>query len=198
MNYQVQKLDQPIKLDGNWEKNIWKNVPALEIKNYMGEKPEHLPRAQAKLLYDDNNLYVIFRVEDQYVRAVATEYHGPVWEDSCAEFFFTPGADVKKGYYNLEMNCGGTMLFNCQPFPERKTVPIADEDLARIEVAHSMPRIVDPEIDQPTQWTVSYRLPFDILDKYFPNEIIKSTIISMVSPLKEVGEVNRLEITIGG
>ena len=34
--------------------------------------------------------------------------------------------------------------------------------------------------------------------KPFPNEIIKSTILGMVSPLKGVeGEVNRLEMTIG-
>jgi hypothetical protein len=37
----------------------------------------------------------------------------------------------------------------------------------------------------------------DVSLKYFPMEIIRSTILGMVSPLKGVeGEVNRLEITI--
>jgi hypothetical protein len=168
MNYEVQKLGSPIKLDGDWEKEVWKNVPALEIKNYMGEKPEHLPRAQAKLLYDDNNLYVIFRVEDQYVRAVATEYHGAVWEDSCAEFFFTPSTDISQGYFNIEMNAGGTMLFNHQMKPREDKVLVTETDCDQVEIFHSQPKIIDPEITKPTTWILEYRVPFAVIEKYAP------------------------------
>ena len=36
----------------------------------------------------------------------------------------------------------------------------------------------------------------DVPLKYFPNEIIKSTILGMVAPLRGVGEVNRLQLNI--
>ena len=45
-------------------------------------------------------------------------------------------------------------------------VGIKMEDFANIEIAHSMPEIVDPEITEPTTWTVEYRLPFSILKNY--------------------------------
>jgi len=132
----------------------------------MGERPKHRPRTQAKALYDDRYVYVIFRVEDRYVRAVAQEYHGPVWKDSCVEFFFRPGDDLSLGYFNLEVNCGGTALFHYQKVP-RENVRIVDmADMQQIEIAHSMPRIVEPEIIRPTIWTIEYRIPLAVLEKY--------------------------------
>ena len=112
---------------------------------------------------------MIFRVEDQYVRAVAAEHQGSVCRDSCVEFFFTPGEAISAGYFNLEMNCGGTMLLHFQVIPRQNSVPITPTDLEKIEVAHSLPRIIDPEIMAPTTWTVEYRLPNEILSHYFPN-----------------------------
>ena len=166
MSYQVPKLGQPVKLDGNWDKDVWKKVPALDIKSYMGEKPEHIPQAQAKLLYDDNSIYVIFRVEDRYVRAVAKGYHGPVCEDSCAEFFFTPSADISQGYFNVEVNAGGTMLFHHQRQRGQKVVQVSKADCDQVEIFHSLPKIIDPEIAEPITWILEYRIPYRVLEKY--------------------------------
>jgi hypothetical protein len=85
------------------------------------------------------------------------------------EFFFTPGTDVTQGYFNLEMNCGGTMLLHFQTIPRKGQMALTEADLARIEVAATQPRIVDPEIAAPTTWTVEYRLPAEILRAYLPN-----------------------------
>ncbi len=166
--YQVNKLTEPMAVDGNWNKVQWQKVEPLEINNYMGERPRHLPKAQAKLLYDDKNIYVIFRVEDQYVRAVARETHGPVWEDSCVEFFFTPDGNVENGYFNLEANCGGTILFHCKNNSNQKDEFVKISDCEQMKIAHSLPKIVDPEITDPITWTLEYRLPFEVIEKYWP------------------------------
>ena len=129
----------------------------------MGDKPEHFPKTQAKVVYDDQAIYVIFKVEDQYVRAVITKNQGPVCTDSAVEFFFSPDGDP--GYFNLEMNCGGTMLFHHQIEP-REGKLLIDDSLKQVEVAHSMPKVVDPEIQEPVTWTVEYRIPFSMLQKY--------------------------------
>jgi hypothetical protein len=164
--YQVHRLTEPMLIDGKWNKPQWQNIAPIEIKNHMGQKPEHRPRTEAKALYDDKYIYVIFCVEDRYVRAVAQEYHGEVWKDSCVEFFFTPGEDVSLGYFNLEVNCGGTALFHFQkvPWKDYKTVDL--EEMQRLEIAHSMPKIVEPEIAKPTTWTIEYRIPLMLLEKY--------------------------------
>ena len=78
----------------------------------MGEKPAHIPKTQAKLMYDSDALYIIFRVEDKYICAVA-RHQGNVCRDSCVEFFFTPSEDIETRYFNLETNCGGLLSGTC-------------------------------------------------------------------------------------
>jgi hypothetical protein len=171
MIYHVARAPAAIAFDSNWDGDFWRTVAPLELMHFMGTKPEHFPKVQAKLVYDDRAVYVIFRVEDKFVRAVAQKHQDAVYRDSCVEFFFTPHADIAQGYFNLEMNCGGTMLLHYQRVPRQDHVQLSEADLARIEVAHSLPKIIDPEITDATQWTVSYRLPVDIFSKYFPAAI---------------------------
>jgi len=166
--YRVHRLSQPIAINADWNKPAWQKVKPLDIKLFMGKKPRHLPKTQAKLLYDDKYIYVIFRVEDRYVRAVTTQYQGKVWQDSCVEFFFTPGTDIRKGYFNLETNCGGTILCRHQVPPTGQPVYLTLADCKHIKIAHSLPKIVEPEIKTPVTWTLEYRLPLEVLQKYAP------------------------------
>ncbi len=166
MSLEVTKLARPPRIDGSWDKSQWEAIQPELIGEFMGEKPAHFPKTQVKLAYDETALYAIFRVEDRYVRAVASENQGNVCRDSCVEFFFTPGDDVSAGYFNLEMNCGGTMLFHCQKKGPQGRVVIPESDCIRIEVAHSLPKIIDPEIEEPVTWTVEYGIPMSILEQY--------------------------------
>ena len=162
----VAKLATPPTIDSKWEKFPWQSIEPLAIDQSASEKPERCPKAQVKIAYDDAAVYVIFRVQDRYVRAVAAEHDGTVWRDSCVEFFFTPGPNVNRGYFNLEMNCGGTMLLHFQKTPRKDSAHLSASECADIQIAHSLPKIVDPEIDKPVVWTVEYRLPLAILDRY--------------------------------
>jgi hypothetical protein len=168
MTYHVARAQAAVAFDSNWDGDFWKTIKPLELKHFMGARPDHFPQVQAKLVYDDHAVYVIFRVNDRFVRAVAQKHQDAVYKDSCVEFFFTPHADVGQGYFNLEMNCGGTMLLHYQRVPRQEPVLLSETDLAQIDVAHSLPKTVDPEITDPTPWTVAYRLPLEIFSKYFP------------------------------
>jgi hypothetical protein len=108
----------------------------------------------------------MFRVEDRYVRAVAKRYQDPVSRDSCVEFFFTPGADLREGYFNIEMNCGGTTLFRHQLGRGVRQREVTEEDAAGLAAAHTLPSRVEPELPEPVSWLVSYRVPFELLGRY--------------------------------
>jgi hypothetical protein len=173
--YRVRRLARPLAIDADWSKPAWADAAVGELTFHMGDKPEHFPRTQFKAQYDDAALYVIFRVEDRYVRAVAEKHNDPVCTDSCVEFFFSPVDDVRQGYFNLEVNCGGTMLLHYQRAAQVEQRPIGAEQLALIEVGCSLPRRVDPELVEPTTWTVEYRLPFDAFAAAFPQEFPRPT-----------------------
>jgi hypothetical protein len=160
------RLTMPPRIDANWDKSPWSGTEPLLINRYVGEKPVHFPTTQFKVAYDDTALYVIFHVDDQYVRAVAVEHNDQVCRDSCVEFFFSPGRDVGRGYFNLEMNCGGTTLMYFQQQPGKDSIHIPANECEAIQIAHSLPKIVAPEIQEPVTWTVEYRLPLTIIERY--------------------------------
>ncbi|MCE9615431.1 MAG: carbohydrate-binding family 9-like protein [Lentisphaerae bacterium] len=152
----------------SWDCPPWRHVPELVLNHHMGEKPAHYPRVAAKLGWDADAVYVAFHVDDRYVRAVARQHQDCVCTDSCVEFFFCPGADVSKGYFNLEMNCGGTVLFHYQLLPRQHPVPLAPEHLAMLDINRSLPHLVEPEIQEPVSWFVECRVPFAALEPYLP------------------------------
>ena len=164
--YKVQRLQEKLTVDALWDKPQWASIEAIEVSHVLGPAPAFTPKTQVKLLYDEQNIYVIFLVQDCHVRAVTQDIHGNVWEDSCVEFFFSPCDKALLPYFNLEVNCGGTPLMHCSQVP-RQTYRVVDTgDMTRIEIAHSLPRTVEPEINEPMTWTLEYRLPLDILEKY--------------------------------
>jgi hypothetical protein len=121
-------------------------------------------------MHDGQAIYVLFRVQDRYVRSVHTAYLGPVCRDSCVEWFARPRPH--QGYINFEVNCGGTLHCSYIEDPTRSAdgfkrftfVPAALG--AQVQVYHSMPDVVDPEIEQPIVWTVEYRVPLSLFEHY--------------------------------
>lgn len=164
--HEVPKINAPIKVDAKWGKDPWKNIPALEIKNYMGDIPKFHPDTQAKICYTESDIFLIYRVKDKYVRCITNEINGPVWEDSAVEFFFAPDSEAPLKYFNLEINCGGTHLFFYNVVPRKDRVAISDEDQKKIEIAHSLPKLVDPEITEEITWTIECKIPLELLKKY--------------------------------
>lgn len=89
----------------------------------------YAPSANFSIAYDDEALYIRFRVIEQCTAARVAVDQGPVWTDSCVEFFVSFD---DTGYYNFEFSCIGKMLLAFRkekPSPE----PATAEILALIE-----------------------------------------------------------------
>ena len=165
--YEVVKAKKSIKIDSNWDKKQWKNVKPVTLTNYMGDMPNFKPEVQAKMVYDKDNLYVIFRVKDKYVKCITDQINGPVWKDSAVEFFFAPDVEKPLQFFNLETNCGGTALLGyVNPTDRSQNKRLTEEEIRQIEIVSSMPKITDPEITEEIIWTIEYRIPIAILQKY--------------------------------
>ena len=174
MIYKIKRINKNISIDGKWDKNVWRNIDAIQLNNYMGSKPEHFPTVYAKLVYSDTDIYVIFKVFDQYVKSIAEEYQGKVYEDSCVEFFFTPADNSSTGYFNLETNCGGVQLFHFNPEDKAPRTDIKYEDYKNITVAHTLPKMNNPEIKEEVTWYIEYKIPFKVISKYYKTDNPKS------------------------
>jgi len=164
--YLVSKLKKPMKIDANWNKAEWRKIETIKIDNYMGTVSPFKPTVEAKMIYDTDNVYVIFRVKDKFVKSTVTEYNGNVSGDSCVEFFFSPDTDAPLKYFNLEINAGGTPLIFYVSKPWTEFVKLEAPEIKQIEIAHSLPSVVDPEITEPVTWSIEYRIPLSMLKKF--------------------------------
>ncbi len=50
--------------------------------------------------------------------------------------------------------------------PRKESKQLEPDDIEKIEMAHSLPELIDPEISDPVTWTLEYRIPFVMLEKY--------------------------------
>jgi len=166
-HYTIERAKVTPAIDGAWDGPAWADIEAVNIDQFHEKSSDHQPVTKAKVVYDDDGLYVIFRAEDQYVRSVNTGHNCGVCRDSCAEFFFEPIAG--HGYFNIEINCGGHILMHYNS--RSATIKYDDVELnsARLDkfkLYHSMPDVVEPEITEPTTWYLEYFIPFEIMESY--------------------------------
>ena len=157
-------------MKGLWDGPAWIQADTLELENFRAEGSSHRPETSARLLYNSDGIFGIFRVADRYVRAVRTRYGEPVYKDSCVEFFVRPSSD--KGYFNFEFNCGGTLLCSCITDPERtqegfmEFIAVPEEEAKLVNIYHSLPQVVFPEIVKPVTWVLEFFIPFTLFEKY--------------------------------
>lgn len=163
MHYTIHKTDA-ISLEAIDFSHAEEGQVACVRPESSGQPPE----TRFQVLHDGVALYVQFQVKDAYVRSVQTAYQGPVCTDSCVEFFVQPVRG--KGYFNFEVNAGGTLHCSYIEDPTRvpggfvKWTPVAVEWGKQVEIRSSLPRVVDPE--RAADWTVRYRIPFTLFECY--------------------------------
>ena len=82
--------------------------------------------------------------------------------DSAVEFFFQPAGS--RFYYNLEVNCIGTVLLyrNCFENGRKISTPVNGAILKKIKRHSSLPRDMQYEITTPTTWYLSLQIPKEV------------------------------------
>ncbi len=173
--YLVRRAEAAPPLSAAWEDPCWQGVEPLEIAEFRPESSDHRPRTRARLLHSDGGLSGIFRVEDRYVLCRRVRFQDPVFEDSCVEAFLQPKAD--RGYFNFEMGCSGALL--ATHITDHRRTPkgfaaftrLTPEEGAQVRIRSSFairatPSPVDPEITSPTDWELSFFIPFALLESH--------------------------------
>ena len=168
--YALHCVSQPPELEGQWNGPAWHEAPVVTVDRFRHEGSSHRPLTQAKLLYDRNGLYGLFRVRDRFVRCRHIRFQDPVYQDSCVEFFFRP--EGAPGYFNFEFNCGGALLASYIIDPTRRGsgfedyVQLSAEDANAVSIYHSLPNVIEPERKEDTDWRLEFYIPRSLIEKY--------------------------------
>jgi hypothetical protein len=158
-------------LKGEWDTAPWSEANCIKLEHWVARSSEHHPEVNVKALWNSKGIFVFFKVNDKYVRSIRTDYQASVCQDSCVEFFVKPLSD--KGYFNFEINCGGTMLLYYiedstiipgRGFAKYEQVP---SNLGKlVQIYHSLPQIVYPELPFEVTWKLEYFIPFALFEQY--------------------------------
>jgi hypothetical protein len=99
-HYTAYHIQDPMRIDGRLDEPSWKRVPWLpRFTDILTGQPV-IHDTRAAVLWDEDNLYVAYRVEESFVRAKFTTNNSPTYYDNDVEFFVTsPDA-----YYEFEIN----------------------------------------------------------------------------------------------
>ena len=101
--------DKPFQLDGNLDKEFWRNIPFtdnfVDIEGSIRPVPRF--RTRAKMAWDHENLYFGALLEGDEIWATLTEHDSVIFQDNDFEIFVDPDSDTQ-AYTEYEMNALNT------------------------------------------------------------------------------------------
>ena len=169
--YEIHSVCQGPPLCGQIDVEPWASAVPIAIDNYPWYTGGQKQPTEARAVYDERAIYVQFRCQDRHIFAQATELNGPVYEDSCVEFFASPDPSRSGEYFNLEINCCGTFLMGFGParHPERRR--ITPELASQIEIATLIGGPIKEEADTDEQWWAAAAIRFETLSEFIGRDI---------------------------
>lgn len=160
--YKINPTSQAPPLCGDIDGTAWAAAEVLSIDNWPWHQGGLKQQTEARLLYDNQALYLQFQCDDVHSYAEATELNGAVYKDSCVELFAAPGRDPAEGYFNFEANCCGTFHLGFGPGRDGRQL-ITPELAKRIEVATSIPGPTKNESPTDQHWWLAAKLPLEVI-----------------------------------
>jgi hypothetical protein len=161
--YMVRKTPKPIKIDGKLDEPAWKTAPSTGLfVNTMNGDPLK-PDTEAKLLWDNQNLYVAFENVDTDIMGTLTERDAKLWTQEMVEVMLDANGDGK-GYIELQVAPNGTLFDTYLPTyrkyedsldPKRKPY----DWNSKMKAAVKLDGTINKHEDQDKGWTVEIAIP---------------------------------------
>lgn len=103
--YTAYRVATPPTVDGRLGETCWQRAPRSPRFTDLVNGAPAIHNTQAAVLWDDDNLYVGYWIEEPFVQARLTERDSLIYEDNDVELFVA-GQDA---YYEFEINALGTI-----------------------------------------------------------------------------------------
>ncbi len=166
--YVCYRTDAPLLIDGELDEKAWQDAPWTDLfEDIEGpEKPKPSFATRAKMLWDDNYLYIGAYLEEPHLWATITERDAVIFFDNDFEVFIDPDGDTH-GYYEFEMNAYNTVWDLLLPKPYREGAPpINNWDINGLKSAVSLKGTINQPEDKDEGWFIELAFPLKVLREY--------------------------------
>ena len=150
----VRRTAGTILIDGILDEKDWEAAESFGDFKFPWWKEGEKEQTVAKMLWDDNFLYLSFSCEDKHIWADHYDSNTATCLDDCAEIFWDPNPETLGIYYMFEMSCIGNSL---NLYNNR------EKDYKKIIVPHIAQTIkgtVNDDSDEDTRWVLEVAIRF--------------------------------------
>ena len=152
--YHVTRAPKPPVIDGVLTDQVWAKARAVELVNSLDGRRTTV-RTVARLLYDDEHLYVSFDCEDPDVWGTLMKRDDPIYNEEVVEIFIDANGDGRT-YNEIEVSPNNT-VFDAY-FPARRQGMDTGWDSGVKSAVRVRGTLNDPS-DRDEGWTVEMAIP---------------------------------------
>lgn len=157
-SYQIHRAGTPITVDGKLDEPAWVAAPDVGPFTFTWYKQGEQEQTIAKMLWDDEYLYVACICQDAHITARSTEHDQSVSADDCYEVIFAPDPNRPTRYFNIEWNVVGGYVDGFRP--NAKLEPRQGDWTAKgLKLAGSFVGTLNDDSDTDSYWLVEAAIP---------------------------------------
>ncbi len=166
--YLCRRAASPLVIDGKLDDAAWAAAPWTENFIDIEGDAKPLPRfhTRAKMLWNDDYLYIAAELEEPHVWATLTNHDSVIFQDPDFEVFMDPKGETQP-YYEFEMNALNTTwdLRLNKPYQDSGKPHDEWEIVGAKTAVHVNGTLNDPS-DTDQGWTVELAFPWKALSEY--------------------------------
>ncbi len=171
--YICYKISAPLKIDGRLEEPDWNNSEwtnhFVDIEGDLKPAPRY--KTRAKMLWDDNYLYIGAELEEPDLWAALHQRDTIIFYDNDFEIFIDPDGDTHK-YFEIEMNALNTVwdLLLVKPYRDGENVAVNSWDIRGLKTAVHLNGTLNDPGDTDKGWSCEIAIPWSALKESWSNE----------------------------
>lgn len=167
-SYEIRRTARPLKIDGRLDEPAWFAAANVGQFHFTWFKQGRQEQSVAKLLWDDEFLYVGHVCEDAHITARHADHDGKIPEDDCFEVIFAPDPRQPEVYFSIEWNVIGGYVDNFRPEgPKKPRAKVWDAE--GVKIAGAYVGTLNDDTDEDSHWVVEVAIPLRNFQQYMPN-----------------------------
>lgn len=165
--YAVRYADEPITLDGRIVERLWSRAPATSRWVHpVTSEPVESQHTWAKMLWDEEYLYVAIRGRDTDVWSTLTERDSDLWDEEVFEVYLDPKNDGRN-YLELQVNPNNAVFDALFPSANNRNHRVARRHtVAGLETMVYIQGSNNNADDRDVYWSVEMRIPWSSMPDF--------------------------------
>lgn len=155
--YEVKRAAGRIVVDGKLDEAAWRVANTLTMQFPWDEQTGAKQKTIARILWDDEYLYVGYECEDADIVAHFDKRDDPTYRDDAVEIFINPNPAQQTFYYGMEMNARAVLYDYFRVFP---TLLLKRLDFTGVQLATNIRGTLNMRGDKDDGWSLEVAIPW--------------------------------------